>query len=395
VPPATAVVAEDLFKKEYQQGGSVMTANTAIRQSARVTKEMPGNQTRKSILYLDQNFFSSVHRGKDQRFTTAMERVRELLDLQLLAIPYSSTHEAEAAFTGQHRDGLVRFLQSVSRSHHFEPYWRVEETQILKAFHAYLENAPAAYEKEERDALPASVHEWDGPYSVSVFCAVIDVDRKLAFKQRAIDELLNALPSWANKSRTFEQDMALELNDAARILADSYAGQQVRLLAGDFSALINSPISASVVGNMLHVAQSKDADPLTIGSFFRSPHFAEVPSQQLSARLFSTFKKLVREGMFPNPNAPKTRDRVSGFLDDVQHAATYAPYCNAFFTDDFMARLMNHRCVSAEKTFGCKVFSLASMTQFFDWLEETKSGMTAAHLDELGSAYPRYRGERK
>jgi len=29
----------------------------------RVTKQMPGNQTDKSILYLDQNFLSSVHRG--------------------------------------------------------------------------------------------------------------------------------------------------------------------------------------------------------------------------------------------------------------------------------------------------------------------------------------------
>jgi hypothetical protein len=369
-----------------------MAAKTAIPQSVHVTKEMLGNHTRKGILYLDQNFFSSVHRGKDHRFTAAMERVKELLDLQLLAIPYSSTHESEAAFTGKHRDALVGFLQSASRSHHFEPYWRVEQTQILKAFHAYLENAPASYQREERDALPSRVHEWDGPYSVSVFCAATDVDRKLAFKQQAIDQLLKSLPSWANKNRTFEQDMDLELSDAGRILVDSYAQQQARLLVGDFSALINSPIRASVVGDMLYVVEARNADPSTIGSFFKSKHFAEVPSQQLSARLFSAFKKRVREGMFPNSTAPKTRDRLSGFLDDVQHAATYAPYCDAFFTDDFMARLMNDKCVSVEETFGCKVFSVPSMAQFFDWLDETKSRMTAAHAEDLGWAYPRYRG---
>ena len=103
----------------------------------RVTKEMLGIQTRKSILYLDHHFFSSVYRGKDRQWDTAMKRITELLDLQLVAVPYSSTHEAEADFY-THRDDLVKFIQRVSRGHHFEPYYRVEETQILKAFQAYL-----------------------------------------------------------------------------------------------------------------------------------------------------------------------------------------------------------------------------------------------------------------
>ena len=68
--------------------------------SVRVTKEMLGIQTRKSILYLDHNFFSSVHRGNDPQWQTAMQRITELLDLQLVAVPYSSTHEAEADFCG-------------------------------------------------------------------------------------------------------------------------------------------------------------------------------------------------------------------------------------------------------------------------------------------------------
>jgi hypothetical protein len=104
---------------------------------------MLGIQTRKSILYLDQQFFSSVYRGNHPRWDTAMQRVTELLDLQLLAVPYSSTHQAEADFYSQ-RDDLVKFIQRISRGNHFEPYYRVEETQILKAFQAYLANAPAS-----------------------------------------------------------------------------------------------------------------------------------------------------------------------------------------------------------------------------------------------------------
>src|ERR1700678_3092514 len=171
--------------------------------SVRVTKEMLGIQTRKSILYLDHNFFSSVYRGNDPRWSAAMQRITELLDLQLVAVPYSSTHEAEADFYTQ-RDDLVQFIQRVARGHHFEAYYRVEETQILKTFQAYLANEPTTYIKEERDALPSSVHDWDGDYSVSVFRAASSVDRKRQFKERAIDELVNTLRNWAPSKNTFE-----------------------------------------------------------------------------------------------------------------------------------------------------------------------------------------------
>jgi len=361
--------------------------------SVRVTKEMLGIQTRKSILYLDHNFFSSVHRGNDPQWGTAMQRITELLDLQLVAVPYSPTHEAEADFYTR-RDDLVKFIQRVARGHHFEAYYRVEQTQILKAFQAYLDNQPTTYIKEERDALPSSVHDWDGDYSVSVFRAASGVERKRQFKEQAVKELVNTLSNWAASKNTFEQDMELELRDAGRILMEQYAKKTGRLWTGDFSALVDSPISASVVGDMVYVLSVKRMEgdgARVIPAFFQSQHFAEVPSQQLSARLFSTFKKRVREGAYPNPE--KAREKLSGFLFDVQHAATYVPYCDGFFTDRFMADLLNDKHVDAEQTFGCKVFSVSSTTEFFGWLEDLKSRMTADHADGLTWAYRKYRSK--
>ena len=358
-----------------------------------VTKEMLGIQTRKSILYLDQHFFSSVYRGNDPQWATAMQRIRELLDLQLVAVPYSSTHEAEADFYSQ-RDDLVQFIQRVARGHHFEPYYHVEATQILKAFQAYLANKPASYNKEERDALPSSVHDWDGPYSVSVFRAASDVARKRECKQRAVEELVNTLSNWAASKNTFEQDMALELSDSARILMENYARKTGRLWSGDFSALLDSPVSASVVEDMVYVLSIKQMQgeaARIIPAFFSSKHFADVPAQQLSARLFSTFKKRVREGAYPNPE--KAREKLSGFLFDVQHSVTYVPYCDAYFTDRFMADLLNDRLVDAEGTFGCTVFSVSKTAEFFGWLDDVKSRMTADHADGLAWAYPEYRSK--
>ena len=351
-----------------------------VSRPMRVTKQMLDNQTRKSILYLDQNFLSSVHRGgtENEWATALMAKVSELLDLQLLAIPYSSTHIDEADLNGQYRDALVGFIQRLSRGHHFEPYWRVEERQILKAFHRFLDGALAAYQKEERDALCRGVHDWDGDYSVSVFSAATGTDRKSLFKQQAIEELVQALPQWANKARTFEEDMNLEISEEARLLVDSYAKKTARLMMGDFSALTDAPINASVVEALWCVVEAKKVDPTSIGAFLRSQHFAEVPTVQLSARLFSAYKQRVR----------LSREKLSGLLYDIQHAATYAPYCDGYFTDNAMTKLLKEQRVRVEQDYGCKVFSVDSKDDFLAWLETLKSRMTAEHANDLSWAYP-------
>ena len=126
--------------------------------------------------------------------------------------------------------------------------------------------------------MPSSVHDWDGDYSVSVFRAASGVDRKRQFKEQAIDEFVNTLSNWAASKNTFEQDMELELRDAGRILMEQYAKKTGRLWAGDLSALVDSPISASVVEDMVYVLSVKKREgdaARIIPAFFRSEHFAE------------------------------------------------------------------------------------------------------------------------
>ena len=56
-----------------------MSTRPKMSMSLRVTKQMLGNQTRKSILYLDQNFLSSVHRGgiENEWATALMAKVTQ------------------------------------------------------------------------------------------------------------------------------------------------------------------------------------------------------------------------------------------------------------------------------------------------------------------------------
>jgi hypothetical protein len=173
------------------------------------------------------------------------------------------------------------------------------------------------------------------------------------------------------------------------LLIDSYADKAARLMIGDFSALTNAPISASVGEGLWLVAQARKVNPKAIGTFLRSQHFADVPTVQLSARLFSAYKERLRSAKRPpNPTSRRTRERLSGFLYDIQHAATYAPYCDGYFTDNDMARLMKDKRVRVEADYGCKVFSVDNKNDFLIWLEALESRMTAEHAEDLSWAYP-------
>jgi hypothetical protein len=74
---------------------------------------------------------------------------------------------------------------------------------------------------------------------------------------------------------------------------------------------------------------------------------------------------------------------LSGLLYDIQHAAIYAPYCDGYFTDNAMAKLMKDKRVRVEADYGCKVFSLDSQDDFLAWLEAQESRMTPEHADDL------------
>jgi hypothetical protein len=100
----------------------------------------------------------------------------------------------------------------------------------------------------------------------------------------------------------------------------------------------------------------------------------------LWARLFSAFKGRLRKKAIGLPvSTEKRQTKYSGLMFDVQHAATYAPYCDAFFADKAMADLMNDDRVAVEKIYGCKVFSAASREEFFKWLSDLKANKTPEH----------------
>ena len=350
-------------------------------------------EIRKKIVYLDQFFFSSAFRERDSRFVEAAENIRHISGLQLLVAPFSSVHEDEThqwrGYGGKNKDDLMEFIKATSRGHEFEPAYDVEQRQIVRAFKAFLAGNPSTFQIEERDAVDGGIHDWDDYFRIDVGRYIGDIELIRDLKHQSVEELIDLFPDWRQSTNSFDQDVALELQAAAKGYVESYLQYAVRVACGDYAALFDSPIMSSVVQSLLHCL-SDDIAPeeglKRVSDFFRSSHFAEVPYQFLSARIFATLKDMVKQGAYQNRE--KSIQRLGGLFQDVKHIATYAPYCDAFIMDQAMASLVADQRVGLKNGFAVRVFSLNNWDELLSWLAALESGMSPEHRSGWAAAYP-------
>lgn len=348
---------------------------------------------RKRVIYLDQFFFSHAFRGGDTRFATAVERVKRMTHLQLLVSPYSSVHEDETRQWRGHKDKtygeLMEFIKSTSRGVEFEKAYSVERTQVLKAFRAFLTGATSKYSLDVRDAIRGKLDQWDNYFWIDVGGYTRDIELKRRLKARAVQDLVALFDLWQQSKATFEQDVALEIHDAGKNYLTSYLRMAARVAGGDIDAVLDSPISARVVEQMLQLLPAQIAGEHRINrcaEFFHSQHFFNVPSEWISSHLFAALKAMVKRGAYCNrTDASK---RLSGIFDDISHISVYAPYCDAFVMDASMADLVRQPSVQLEQRYGVNVFSVANWDALLAWLDRLEAGMTLEHKQAVVTAYP-------
>jgi hypothetical protein len=348
---------------------------------------------RKKVIYLDQFFFSHAFRGGDVRFVRAADRIKRITHLQLLVSPYSSVHEDETHQWRGYKDktggDLMEFIKATSRGVTFERAYRIERTQVLRAFSAFLSNARAAYALERQDAICGELDKWDSYFRIDVGTYTRDIELKRRLKTEAVRDLVALFDQWAHSAETFEQYVSFEMRDAGRLYVKMYLEMAGRVAMGDLTAIVDSPITATIVEQMLELVPTNIKGPDRIQrcvDFFNSDYFAQVPNEWISAHLFATLRDMVIRGAYSNRDGAK--NRLAGIFDDISHVSMYAPYCDAFVVDTPMAELVRQPTVALEQRFGVKVFSLRNWDALFTWLDELEAGMTDEHRVALAAVYP-------
>jgi hypothetical protein len=108
------------------------------------------------------------------------------------------------------------------------------------------------------------------------------IELKRTLKTQAVQDPVNVLDQWQRSTQTFDQDVAIEMHDAGRNYLQSYLRIVTASRKGDFNAVIDSPIGATVVEHMLHYLPKETPRAEAIDrcvKFFQSEHFSQVPNE--------------------------------------------------------------------------------------------------------------------
>ena len=337
---------------------------------------------------MTEPFFSHAFRGQVTAVQQLAGKIRDLCAKQLLLAPYSSVHEDEALLY-RNDDKLLEFIKTTSRGNAFNSRTRVEHTQILKQFASYVEGGPVNYEFERGDVFSSDVNGWEDYLRIEVGRFRQDTDAARKRKDDATEQLVEALEDWRRSQGTFDSDVASEMRDAGRHFIRVYLEYAMRIANGDYAAWADSPADSLVVAEMVRYYPdelSVNDRMRSIFAFLSSQHFMATPYLQISARIFATLKKRLREGNYSNRK--KARQSFSGLFHDIHHIGVYAPYCETFLMDRAMADLVRDPLVGLERDFGCRVMTMGDADALRSWLDRLQAQMSNEHREALALVYP-------
>jgi len=351
---------------------------------------------RKKVLYLDQFFFSRAFRRSskyDAKYANAIDWIRQLALNQQLVAPFSTVHEDEThQWSGDDHhtpEDLMRFIKNSSGGHKFEASWCIQKDQTVGSFMSFLKEQSAEFGVDSDIAFRNSVHGWTDYFWIDVGGYIGDVDRIAKAKNDSVADLVAELPRWRESKMPFEESLELEYRDAGRGYIDAYSEFVMRTGSGDVSALFDAPIASMVIESMMHGFDhevSNDVKLKKVLEFFNSGHFRKIPYQYISCRAFAVLKERVKRGAYQNPKTAE--QKLSGIFSDIDHVATFAPYCDAIFIDKAMEEIVRDKRVGLSRTFGVQVFSESNWEEFEAWLHQVQSSISEAHRSALAVAYP-------
>ena len=98
----------------------------------------------------------------------------------------------------KNKDDLMKFIKSTSSGDEFEPAYEVEQTQISRAYQAFVSGGSPVFQLHEDDAVEKDIHAWDDYIWVDVGRYFGDVERMRTLKYQSVEALVDAFEHWGS-----------------------------------------------------------------------------------------------------------------------------------------------------------------------------------------------------
>jgi hypothetical protein len=364
---------------------------TRACKSCDFTQRLPLPPLSKTIIYLDQFFYSHAFRNASSDFNAAISLMNHLAHHQLIVVPFSPTHRTEThQWPNETRMQLWKFIRHTSRGHQLLPVYHAKHAQILRSYRSYLDGGPVFVPVQNSDVFHEDVDEWEDYVRVDVEIDRDDTEQIRASKSKTVDDLLSLFAAWRGQTSDFADDLEAEIKASANNYLQHFARLLVRVGVGDTTALVDPHIDSMVIESMVRNTHTT-TDPIErlnkAMAFFSSNYFRNVPYEKISKGILAVLKHRVKMGQYSNPD--KAKEALSGFVFDLEFISGYLPYCDAMFIDQAMYDMLTDSRLTITQDYGTKIFSRSSWDKLIDFLASIEKGLSAEIRRAISWVYPK------
>lgn len=359
---------------------------------------------RKRVIYIDQNALSDMmkalnpasrgHGKVDPVWLELYRRLARLVQMQVVVCPVSEYHERESRFAAPMQAALERLSVHLADGIRFKLSQEIEDDQIAECVAAWLDGdeTPAADVRPER-AVRGDLTDWGELLNISVSSARWPeftqeerqdrLDRHTEFVDRVIAD-------WqTGPARTFSEVFEHEADAYGETIISEYAKyfSAQRATPPNYEQLLNLSLSPAVrVMNLVcaRISESGIPDDQVAQSaltFLRSTALRRVPFNRISALLHAALAM-----RFAEPRGQR-KPPSPGHFTDVNAIAHFLPSCEAMFLDNGMRALLTDNRVAAEVGYQTRIFSKATIDEFFAYLDEVEANVPAVHRAAVVDTY--------
>ena len=144
----------------------------------------------KKIIYLDQfgysNILKSTLRNNNDKWNKLGDRIRELVEDQIIVCPYSTVHQTETEFYETYYKEITDLYRNFSAGIAFKHPHRIEQNQILQSLLNFLsEDDSKPHEFPWKNALHSNPHKWSSRFSVftNIRIDLSEIKKRSAMKE--------------------------------------------------------------------------------------------------------------------------------------------------------------------------------------------------------------------
>lgn len=355
----------------------------------------------KRIVYLDQNAISEMakatnpttkgHSRVHEIWIKLYHRLARLVRLQVIVCPASEYHRRESRLTPQLQPVLERMYGHLADGISFDAPVRIEEEQLLDRVDAWITNDGERATSLRLDrVIRGDLTEWSDLLHLQASMAWppewtdTERDERHARHRRFVDRVFSWWASNPGHSFTdvFEHEVAaygrtLVTDNIEYHLARPKISDPIQRLNLDHAPFM---VLMKAVCAQLSRAGVPDEDVWSKATeFFGAPILRTVPFVRISCLLHAATARKAAAGQRRPPS--------TGYFTDVEAIAHLLPYCEAMFVDNEMRALLSEKPLPTAAGHPTRIFSRATMAQFFDFLDRIEGSVAASHVALVEQIY--------